>query len=62
MNDRLLEQIEIKKQLEQQLAEWHELENHPRRAKLFELAWEYGHAHGEGEVEMFYTELAGLLQ
>lgn len=28
--------------------------------KVFALAWEYGHAHGEGEVESHYIDFADL--
>ena len=38
------------------------VENHPKRAKLWQMAWEYGHAHGLSEVLIYYKRLAELLQ
>lgn len=34
---------------------------HPKAGRLFELAWEYGHAAGVHEVESYYEELKDLL-
>lgn len=38
------------------------LADHPKAARLFELAWEHGHSSGHEEVVSHYEELAELLQ
>ena len=47
---------------ESRLAKEHGLENHPKRDKLWSMAWEYGHSSGFYEVEQWYNELAELLK
>lgn len=49
-------------QFEQDLYEEHELENHPKKEEAFRIAWELGHSSGLSEVEMWFTELAGLMK
>lgn len=34
---------------------------HPKLDRLYELAWEHGHAAGWSEVEMYFHEFATLL-
>ena len=34
---------------------------HPKADRLFELAWEHGHANGEWEVGIYYQEFMELL-
>ncbi|KKL87513.1 hypothetical protein LCGC14_1933940 [marine sediment metagenome] len=38
------------------------LENHPKRDKAFELAWEYGHSSGYCKVLIYLWDIAGLLK
>jgi len=47
--------------LEVELAAKHGLLDHPKRAKLFNLAWEHGHASGRDDIRYWYDELAVLL-
>ena len=37
------------------------LVSHPKARRLFELAWEYGHASGIEEVAGYYRAMAELL-
>lgn len=37
------------------------LQKHPKKDKLYDLAWEYGHSEGYHEVEVHYREFAELL-
>ena len=48
----------LKRKLEE---EWGTAEN-PKRHDLFDLAWEYGHSHGEDEVRLYYDDMVGLIQ
>jgi hypothetical protein len=43
------------------MAEKYSVTGHPKESKLWNLAWEYGHAAGYHEVEMVYAEFAELL-
>ena len=53
---------ENRKALKAKLQEEHGVpEDHPRADKLFELAWQYGHAFGETEVSNHYEEFLALL-
>ena len=38
------------------------MEYHPKKDKLFELAWEFGHSAGYAEVASYYERLVGLLK
>jgi len=38
------------------------LTNHPKAGRLFEIAWDYGHASGYHEVWSYIKELADLLR
>lgn len=48
-------------EFERDLAVAFGLETHPKRQRVFDLAWEYGHADGRREVASFYADLAELL-
>lgn len=39
----------------------YDLTEHPKRDKLYELAWEHGHSSGFTEVENYYGDFAQLL-
>lgn len=52
------ERMAFKERLEKE----HGLENHPKKDRLWALAWEYGHSAGNSEVEMHYGEFADLLK
>lgn len=38
------------------------LTDHPKLDKLYQLAWDHGHASGWGEVESYFHEFAELLK
>lgn len=38
------------------------LENHKKKDRLWDLAWEYGHSEGYPMVEQHYNELAELMK
>jgi hypothetical protein len=46
---------------EADLAEEHGLTNHPKRGRLYSIAYERGHAYGRSDVVSVYEELAELL-
>lgn len=48
-------------QFAKDIAEEYGLQDHPRAAVLFNLAWEEGHAHGYFEVANYYDRFAVLL-
>jgi hypothetical protein len=52
------ERLEFRKKLELE----HGLQNHPKRDRLWELAWEEGHSGGWSEISLVYSELATLLK
>lgn len=52
------EKVALKEKLEQA----HSLEFHPKRAPLFDKAWEIGHANGDHEVELVYDNLVDLIR
>ena len=35
---------------------------HPKRVKVYELAWEYGHASGHEDVLSYYKDLVELVR
>jgi lipopolysaccharide biosynthesis regulator YciM len=38
------------------------LVDHPKLDAVYQLAWDYGHAAGFGEVESYFSELAKLVK
>ncbi len=46
---------------ESALAKEYGIENHPKRAKLWSLAWEHGHSSGFSEIEIYYREFVELI-
>jgi hypothetical protein len=44
------------------LEERYNLKGHPKASKLYEIAWDEGHAYGCYEVVHYYVELAELLE
>ena len=40
----------------------HGLTNHPKRDKLWSLAWEHGHSYGYSEVAGYYEDFSELLK
>lgn len=61
-SERMLQQRQERLELKARLQEKHSLADHPKADLLFEIAWEYRHSSGIGEVEMVYDELAPLLK
>lgn len=53
---------ESRRDLKERLLAEHGLITHPKADLLFGLAWEHGHAHGEGEVAMYFADFAELLK
>lgn len=49
------------KQFKEDLAEEFGVSSHPKKDKLYSLAWEYGHSSGLMEVYNYYSELVELL-
>ena len=56
------EELMVCAALEARLANEHGLTDHPKRFRLWEIAFDHGHASGLGEVEMFYNEFAELMK
>ena len=54
-------QIDAESRFEHALAEEYGLVNHPKRAIIFDKAWEYGHSSGLGEVALHYDSFAELV-
>lgn len=52
----------IKQQFRQDLAAEHGVTGHPKEPKLFDLAWEHGHASGFNEVSIYYCDFVELLK
>jgi hypothetical protein len=40
----------------------HGLSGHPKADKLYEIAWEFGHSAGYGEIEIYYDQLVDLVK
>lgn len=40
----------------------HGVTGHPKAEMVYELAWEYGHANGYGEVATIYDDLVELIK
>lgn len=57
-NKQRAEKLELKKLLE---TENGVPPDHPKAEKLFDIAWDKGHAYGNGEVRNEYAELVELL-
>lgn len=66
MNDKFISRMEResakKNKLKNKLAEEHGVVGNPKLDACFDLAWQYGHACGLGEVEGFFEELVDLIQ
>lgn len=54
-------QADAEVRFEAALAEEYGLLDHPKRAKIYSLAWEYGHSSGLGEVALHYDSFAELV-
>ena len=52
---------ELSAQFKKDLFEELEIENNPRREKLFEIAWSHGHGSGYSDVYYLACELADLI-
>ena len=52
----------INAKLRADLAAEHGVSGHKNEPKLWDLAWEYGHAYGAVEVRNYYGDLAELLK
>lgn len=52
----------IHEHFKKDLFEYLDITNHPKREKLFELAWEYGHSNGLNSVVDYAEELVELLE
>lgn len=44
------------------MAAQHGLVGHPKLDAVYQLAWDYGHASGFGEVESYFDDLAKLVK
>jgi hypothetical protein len=38
------------------------VENHPKKDKCFELAWEHGHANRDSEVRLYFEDFVALIK
>jgi len=52
----------LKNNLKQDLLSENKLTNHPKADKIFDLAWEYGHANGLLEVVGHFEEFMELIK
>ena len=50
-----------KQALKEELCHEHGVTFHPKAEQCFELAWEFGHAAGLGEVRSYFEQLVVLL-
>lgn len=60
--DRIDEGNRLKAEHKAKMAIEHELVDHPKLDAVYQLAWDYGHASGFGEVESYFSELAKLVK
>lgn len=56
------ENARIRSQFARDIAFEYSLENHPKAAVLFELAWEEGHSSGYSEIAYYYERFSVLLK
>lgn len=40
----------------------YEVADNPKAEQAFQLAWDYGHAHGYSEVEIYFSDFVGLIK
>lgn len=59
--ERCAEGDRIKKQIRDDLEANCGTAGNPKAEKLWELAWEYGHAYGKHEIASYYTDMAELI-
>ncbi len=57
-----LKQDELKEDFKQKLFEMHGIENHRKRVKCFNLAWDYGHSNGYEIVEEYFNDFVEFLK
>jgi hypothetical protein len=60
--DGIRKQNEERHEHRARMEEKHGLAGHPKAKRLYELAWDYGHASGYSEIELYYEDLADLLK
>ena len=62
MHDEFKRRKEDRELLKNRLATEHGVTGNPRLDKCFDIAWEYGHAYGNHEVEIHFSELVELIK
>lgn len=63
VRDEMSRQDHVQRQrVRQMLAELYGVTNHKNENKLWDLAWEHGHANGYNEVALCYDQFVTLLQ
>jgi hypothetical protein len=57
-----VEEKRLRREFEEDLYEEFGVQNHPKRKKVFEMAWERGHSSGYSEVCFNFEELVELIK
>jgi len=59
--ERVMARLADERRLREELEEEYGIVGHPKASRLWEIAWDLGHAYGYDEVEAHYRELVDLL-
>ena len=60
--ERWCKESDVRSEHKAKLEQKHGLTGHPKADRLYRIAWDAGHAEGYHEIEMWYEDLAELLQ
>ena len=52
----------LDEEFEKDLAEYHGVSDHPKRGKLYGVAYQMGHAYGNNEIANYYADLVELVK
>lgn len=60
--ERRAEMMRAEVELREKLERENGLVGHPKAGKLWQLAWQWGHAYGDNDVKDYYDDMAELLK
>lgn len=62
MNKYYTTEEENKKNHKEYLASKYEILNNSKLDRLYEIAWDFGHSGGYGEIELYFSDMVDLIK